>query len=36
MSVGQKLMMLKIHFTSVTFLSQSNLQAAIEETMQGC
>ena len=34
MSVGQKLAMLKIHSTSVTFLSLSNLEAASEEAMQ--
>ena len=34
MSVGQKLMMLKIHSTSVTFLSLPNLEAAPEQTMQ--
>ena len=34
MSVGQKLMMLKIRSTSVTFLSLRNLEAAPEQTMQ--
>ena len=34
MSVGQKLAMLKIRFTSVTFLKLRNLEAAPEETMQ--
>ena len=34
MSVGQKLTMLKIRSTSVTFLSLSNLKAAPEENMQ--
>ena len=34
MSVGQKLTMLKICSTSVTFLSFRNLEAAPEETMQ--
>ena len=34
MSVGQKLAILKIRSTSVTFLSLHNLEAAPEETMQ--
>ena len=34
MSVGQKLAMLKIRSTSVTFLSLRNLEAAPEEAMQ--
>ena len=34
MSVGQKLAMLKIRSTSVTFLSFPNLEAAHEEAMQ--
>ena len=34
MSVGQKLVMLKIRSTSVTFLSLCNLEAAPEEAMQ--
>ena len=34
MSVGQKLAMLKISSTSVTFLSLRNLEAAPEEAMQ--
>ena len=34
MSVGQKLMMLKIRSTRITFLSLSNLEAAPEEAMQ--
>ena len=34
MSVGQKLTMLKIRSTSVTFLSLSDLEAAPEENMQ--
>ena len=34
MSVGQKLAMLKIRSTSVTFLSLRNLKAAPEEAMQ--
>ena len=34
MSVGQKLAMLKIRSTSVTFLSLRNLEAASEEPMQ--
>ena len=34
MSVGQKLAMLKICSTSVTFLSLCNLEAAPEEAMQ--
>ena len=34
MSVGQKLAMLKICSTSVTFLSLRNLEAAPEEDMQ--
>ena len=34
MSVGQKLAMLKIRLTSVTFLSLRNLEAAPEEAMQ--
>ena len=34
MSVGQKLTMLKIRSTSVTFLSLCNLEFAPEETMQ--
>ena len=34
MSAGQKLVMLKIHSTSVTFLSLPNLEAAPEEAMQ--
>ena len=34
MSVGQKLAMLKIRSTSVTFLSLHNLKAAPEEAMQ--
>jgi hypothetical protein len=34
MSVGQKLGMLKIHSTSVTFFSLHNLEAAPEEAMQ--
>ena len=34
MSVGQKLTMLKIRSTRVTFLSLSNLEAAPEEAMQ--
>ena len=34
MSVGQKLMMLKIRSTSVTFLSLRNLEAGPEQTMQ--
>ena len=34
MSVGQKLAMLKIRSTSVTFLSLSDLEAAPEENMQ--
>ena len=34
MSVGQKLTMLKICSTRVTFLSLSNLEAAPEEAMQ--
>ena len=34
MSVGQKLAMLKIHSTSVTFLSLCSLEAAPEEAMQ--
>ena len=33
-SIGQKLAMLKIRSTSVTFLSLHNLEAAPEETMQ--
>ena len=34
MSLGQKLVMLKIGSTSVTFLSLRNLEAAPEEAMQ--
>ena len=34
MSVGQKLVMLKISSTSVTFLSLRNLEAAPEAAMQ--
>ena len=34
MSVGQKLTMLKIRFTPVTFLSLSDLEAAPEEALQ--
>ena len=34
MSVGQKLLMLKIRSKSVTFLSLCDLEAAPEETMQ--
>ena len=34
MYVGQKLAMLKLRSTSVTFLSLRNLEAAPEETMQ--
>ena len=34
MSVGQKLTMLKIRSTRVTFLSFSNFEAAPEEAMQ--
>ena len=34
MSVGQKLAMLKLRSTSVTFLSLCNLEAAPEESMQ--
>ena len=34
MSVGQKLTMLKIRSTRVTFLSLSNLEAAPEDAMQ--
>ena len=34
MSVGQKLAMLKIRSTSVSFLSLHDLEAAPEETMQ--
>ena len=34
MSVGQKLRMLKIRSTSVTFLSLRNLEAAPEEAIQ--
>ena len=34
MSVGQKLAMLKMRSTSVTFLSLRNLEAAPEEAMQ--
>ena len=34
MSVGQKLAMLKIRSTRVTFLSLCNLEAAPEEAMQ--
>ena len=34
MSVGQKLAMLKMRSTSVTFLSLHNLEAAPEEAMQ--
>ena len=34
MSVGQKLTMLKIRSTHVTFLSLSNLEAAPEEALQ--
>ena len=34
MSVGQKLPMLKIRFTSVKFLSLRNLETAPEEAMQ--
>ena len=34
MSVGQKLVILKIRSTSVTFLSLPNLEAAPEEAMQ--
>ena len=34
MSVGQKLAMLKMHSTSVTFLSLHDLEAAPEEAMQ--
>ena len=34
MSVGQKLAMLKIRSTSVTFLSLRDLEAAPEEAMQ--
>ena len=34
MSVGQKLTMLKIRSTSVTFLSLRDLKAAPEEAMQ--
>ena len=34
MSVGQKLEMLEIRSTSVTFLSLHDLEAAPEETMQ--
>ena len=34
MSVGQKLTMLKIRSTSVTFLSLRDLEAAPKETMQ--
>ena len=34
MPVGQKLDILKIHPTSVTFLRLRNLEAAPEETMQ--
>jgi hypothetical protein len=34
MSVGQKLLMLKISSTSITFLSLCNIEAAPEETMQ--
>ena len=34
MSLGQKLELLKIRSTSVTFLSLRNLKAAPEETMQ--
>ena len=34
MSVGQKLLMLKIRSKSVTFLSLRNLEAAPEEAMQ--
>ena len=34
MSVGQKLTMLKIRSTSITFLSLRNLKAAPEEAMQ--
>ena len=34
MSVGQKLTMLKIRSTSVTFLSLRDLEAAPEEAMQ--
>ena len=34
MSVGQKLAMLKMRLTSVTFLSLRDLEAAPEEAMQ--
>jgi hypothetical protein len=34
MSAGQKLAMLKIRSTSITFLSLCNLEAAPEEAMQ--
>ena len=34
MSVGQKLAMLKIRSTSITFLSPRNLQATAEEALQ--
>ena len=34
MSVGQKLVMLKIRSTSIKFLSLRNLEAAPEEAMQ--
>ena len=34
MSVGQKLAMLKMHSTSVTFLSLYDLEAAPEEAME--
>ena len=34
MSVGQKLAMLKIRSTSISFLSLRNLEAASEEVMQ--
>ena len=34
MSVGQKLAMLKIRSTSITFLSLCNLEAAPEKAMQ--
>ena len=34
MSVGQKLALLKICFTFITFLSLRNLEAAPEEAMQ--
>ena len=34
MSVGQKLAMLKVHSSFVTFLSFRNLEAAAEETLK--